>query len=184
MGNDFWLWLSMAAGTAALVCAAVLCSKIPKREDCLFRYEETKASFGLTVLAVALGYGVEILKLKDPSLGGEEKGSYGMIAVLGLAAILMGAYMILYSLNRKIYVYEDELIVRDEFGKEKTVPWDGILAVSGGSMQQARFDCRGGFSFRVSASNRCYSRFMEYAEERMKQNGDEDLISRVEKNMM
>ncbi len=185
MGDKLWLYLSMAAGTIALVWAVVLCIRAPKQDECVFKYEETKTIFGMTFLSIALGYGVEIYKLIDPAVGGEGTGSYGMIAVLGLIAILMAVYTILYALNQKIYVYEDGLIVVDALAKAKTVFWEDIISVDKPGMQQAaRFTCRGDFTFKVSGANKNYKRFMNYLEPKLKEVKGKNLISQIERNLM
>ena len=182
--DKLWLYLAMGAGTAALAAAIVISARKPKQEPCAFKLEETKTSFGLVVLALALGYGVMVYKLVDPAVGGEEPASYGMIAVLGLAAVLMAVYVILLTLNQKIYVREDGLTVTDAFGRAKKVEWADILSVDAQTMQKgARFTCAGDYAFKVSGANKDYRRFMEYVEPRLKEAKEKDLLSQVERNL-
>ena len=183
--DKMWLYGSMTIGTAALIWAVAVCVKAPKQEPCEFKYEETKSIFGMTFLALLLGYGVEIYKLIDPKVGGEGTGSYGMVAVLGLMAILMAVYTIVYTINQKIYVYDDGLIVVDALGKAKTVFWEDIISVTKPGMQQAaKFTCRGDFTFKVSGANKNYKRFMNYLEPKLKEVKGKNLLSQVEKNLM
>lgn len=182
--DNLWLYLSMGAGTAALIAGIVLCARAPKQKPCLFKLEETKSVFGLTLLALVLGYGIEIMKLRDPSVGGEGTGSYGMIAVLGLAAILMAAYTIVFTLNRKIYVYEEGLAVVDDLGKAKELVWEDIVSVEAQGMQKAaRFTCTGDYSFKVSGANKDYGKFMSFVEPKLKEVKGKNLLSQVEKNL-
>ena len=183
--DKLWIYLSLAAGTAALLWAVILSIRAPKQEPCVFKYEETKTIFGMTFLSLLLGYGVEIYKLIDPEVGGTGTGSYGMIAVVGLMAILMAVYTILYALNQKIYVYEDGLVVVNALAKANTVFWEDIISVDKPGMQQAaRFSCRGDFVFKVSGANKNYKRFMNYLEPRLKEVKGKNLISQIERNLM
>lgn len=183
--DKVWIYLSLAAGTASLIWATEVCLRAARPKSECFRYEETKTIFGMSFLSLALGYGVEIYKLTDSSVGGVGTGSYGMIAVIGLIAILMGVYTILYAVNQKIYVYEDKLLVSDLFGKSRTVYWEDIISVERPGMQQgARFSCSGDFSFKISAANKNYKEFMSFAEPKLKDVKSKKLISQIEKNLM
>ena len=182
---DKLLYLSMAAGTAALIFSVMLAVRVPKQAPCVFKIEETKTIFGMTLLSVLLGYGVEIYKIYDPSVGGTEKGSYGMIAVIGFAAILIAAYTVMYTLIKKIYVYDDRLVVIDELARIRTVYWGDIVSVERPGMQRAaKFTCADDYSFTVSGANRKYKQFMNYLEPRLKSSREKNLLKNIEKNLM
>ena len=182
---DKYLYISMALGTASLIAALVLVLRAPKQAPCVFINKETKSILGLTVLSLGLGYGVEVYKLIDSKVGGEEPGSYGMIAVIGFIAILMAAYTILYAFNKKIYVYEDHMIVSDDLGKARSIEWDEVLSVERPGMQRAaKFSIRGGYSFTVYEANKNYKRFMNYLEPRLKEVKGKHLMAQIEKNLM
>ncbi|MBQ1477512.1 MAG: hypothetical protein IIZ33_05145 [Erysipelotrichaceae bacterium] len=179
-----WIYLSIAVGTIVLIASVVISMRCERPKGELFRFEETKALFLMTGLAVLLGYGILVYKLIDPSVGGSEKGSYGMIAVVGLVAILMAAYTILFALNKKIYVYDDRLVISDVFGKTKDIYWEDINTVERPGMQRAaRFNCAGDVSFTVSGANKNYKKFMNFLEPKLKGNKGKKLLAQIERNL-
>lgn len=178
------LYASILLGTIVLIVASVICIKAPKQEGYVFCFEETKASFGLTILAIGIGYGFMIYKIIKPDLGGSDTQSYIMTALVGFLAVVLAAYTILHTMNKKIYVYEDYLLVVDAFARVKKIPWEDINRIERPGLQRAaRFTCTDGVVFTVSGANKNYKKFMNFIRPKLKGIKGKKLIQQIERNL-
>lgn len=180
---DKTLYAAMILGTLSIVYAIYLSVRKNNITGYEFVVHDTKTILLETILCLGLGYGLCIAKLNDPSLGGEGIPGYLLCAILGLVAILIGAYTIGYCFCSKIYVYEDKMIVSKVLSGPYTVYWDDIEKVEQPGLQKAaKFTCKD-VNFTISGANKQYAKFMTWIRVRLKGKTGKKLLLNVEKNL-
>lgn len=174
----------MIAGAVMLAGSMVIVRRNPRKSDAKYVIEDSKTLMGLMALSVFLGYWLLILRLQDPSLGGEGWQGLALCAFLGTLLLALAAYMILYCFVKKTYVYEDRIEVVTPFGRRRSEEWNNILTITPNGMTKgARFTFADDYSFTLSGANKNYKDVMNFAKVRLKGREGKALIKEIEKNM-
>lgn len=136
------------------------------------------------LMLLVLGVWFLWMKLDDGTIAGTDRNSYLFVGGLGLACNLMGDFMMLYGIVKRIELYDDRVESVSAFGKVVALGWEDVVEVKKPAMGRSiKLTGKDGTVISVSGSNKGCDEFVDFAREKIKSSQRGNLLKHVENRL-
>lgn len=178
---DKILYASCAAAVIALIAAVVMIVKNRCTDTGIVCVRETWMTAVIGVMMIALGFWILSLKLTDAAIAGTDENSYWFVAGFSLLCHLLGDFALLFTLVKRVVLFEDRVEECSAFGKHKTIYWEDIIKVEKPMTRKAYvLTDKDGNVISVSGDNKACNQFVDFARTKVKAASGSNLLHQVE----
>jgi heme/copper-type cytochrome/quinol oxidase subunit 2 len=151
-----------------------------KRETELVVLRETPFTAVWALFLILLSGVFSIAKLAGYEIGGTDRDSFIFAALFALLCASLGAFMLLFTFQKRIVAYEDRMLVIDILGREKTVPWICITRVQGNIMSKRLVFYVNEEKIAVNGEMNSYKRFIALARKKIPAVAGADMLDELQ----
>lgn len=178
---DKILYASCAAGIILLIAAIVMTVKFRYTDTGIVCIRETWMTAVIGGMLIALGFWLSGLKLMDATVAGTDETSYWFVAGFSLLCHLLGDFALLYTMVKRVVLYEDCVESCSVFGKCSTLYWADIVKVEKPLTRRAfKLTDKDGNIINVSGDNKACKQFVDFAKTKVKAASGSNLLHQVE----
>lgn len=145
---------------------------------------ESPVTAVLSVFCLVVSFFLLYAKFSDPSVAGDNPGSWWFIGGLSVASALLGCYNLLYIFVRKYMVFPDRLVTVNVLGDSSEFYWGDIQSVSVPMMSRSlRIKSPHGTCHIRSGNSREYRKFVGILKDYIPRAGGRDQVENLYNSM-